>query len=66
MKKSYKTPMVKYVDFNYDEQVNASSVPVYCDQGWKQTTTLVPQMRTTNCVRCYDVLIWIDSTAPNV
>ena len=64
MKKQYRKPLAKYVDFSYDEQINATSVPAYCDQGWKHMTTLIPQMRTTDCVRCFDTLIWIDSTAP--
>lgn len=66
MKKSYKAPMAKYVDFNYDEQVTASSVPVYCDQGWSKETTLVPWMRSTECARCYDKLIWIETTGPEL
>lgn len=64
MKKAYRKPMAKMVNYSYDEQVVAGSQTKYCDQGWTRMTTLKPQMRTTYCDRCESDLIWIDSTSP--
>ena len=35
MKKAYKKPEVKLVDFSYDEQVTAMSVPSIDPPGWE-------------------------------
>lgn len=56
MKKEYRKPVVKYVDFRYDTQVTATSVR-YCDQGWTLGTTLNP---TGTCAKCHDDLIWLN------
>ncbi len=63
MKKHYSKPVFKYVDFNYDTQVTATST-VYCDQGWTRMTTLKPEMRTAYCTRCDSDLIWINQVDP--
>jgi len=62
MKREYKKPMAKLVDFNYDTQVTATSV-VWCDQGWTRMTTAKPQMRTTFCAKCESDLIWINQVS---
>lgn len=61
MKKTYKKPVVKFVDFQYDEQIAATSTPVYCDQGWTLMTTLDPR---GTCKRCDSDLIWLNEVQP--
>lgn len=56
MKKAYKKPMVKMVNYCYNEQVVAYSEE--CDQGWTKKTTSTPQMRTY-CDKCYSTVIWV-------
>ena len=64
MKKVYRKPMAKMVNYSYDEQVVAGSKPKYCDQGWTRMTELKPEMRTEMCSRCDSDLIWLNSTSP--
>lgn len=62
MKKTYQTPVAKMVNYRYDDQVVATSVS-NCDQGWTRMTTLKPEMRTADCARCDDDLIWMNQVA---
>ena len=57
MKKAYKKPMVKMVNYSYNEQVVASSEA--CDQGWTKMPTSKPKMRV-DCDRCFSDMIWIN------
>lgn len=63
MKKSYQKPEMKKVSFSYEQAVVASGVS-YCDQGWTRQTVLIPWEDT--CAKCYEDLIWVGSTSPNV
>lgn len=57
-KKAYKKPLVRMVNYCYDEQVVAASQP--CDQGWTKMTTSKPKMKTVDCDRCFSDMIWIN------
>lgn len=59
MKKAYQTPKARLVNYKYDEQVVASSVTA-CDQGWTRMTTMKPAMRSADCARCNDDMIWLN------
>lgn len=63
MKKAYQTPVAKLVNYKYDDQVVATSA-TYCDQGWSQMTTLKPAMKSIDCARCDDNLIWLNEVSP--
>lgn len=58
MKKTYKKPMVKMVNYCYNEQVVAYSDECY--QAWTKKTTSTPQMRTTYCDKCFSDVLWVD------
>lgn len=67
MKRTYKEPSVRFIDYKYDEQVTATSNPTsYCDQGWTKNTVLLPPYMGGSCSKCDDTLIWIESTAPSI
>lgn len=65
MKMAYKKPMVRMVDFCYNDQVTADSTR-YCDQGWSLMTTLDPRFNdgAEACKRCDSDLIWLNELAP--
>lgn len=56
MKKLYKKPAAKKVNFQYSEVVAASG---RCDQGWTKDTTRDPRILGSGCAKCSSEFIWI-------
>lgn len=66
LKKAYRRPMIKKVDFQYDVQVTAESGG-YADCDHASTKKTGRKMGTSaECAWCNDETIWVGSTDPFV
>ena len=63
MKKMYRKPMAKLVDFEYDTQVKAESFEIECDQGWTKKTSK-KDIASGECIKCITDEIWFNTTSP--